>query len=144
MEKYGLLEAPALIDSRQKTVGVCMLNPHDKNIYLRKGTTIGIGQTVEVWETSPQDVSATVVNQQVAYIAVKAEPPTDRCAPGYLSDLLHRSSKHLDETQTGKVRSLFYEYADSFAKNDSDLGRTDKVKHHINTGDAPLIEIPPH
>ena len=68
-------------------------------IYLRKGTTIGTCHSVEVWETSPQDISPTVVNQRVV---VKAEPLTDRCVLDYLSDLLHRSSKHLGKNPNWK------------------------------------------
>lgn len=33
--------------------------------------------------------------------------------------------------------------ADIFAKNNTDLGRTDRVAHHIDTGDSRLIKQPP-
>ena len=142
-EKYGLLVAPALIDPREQIVRIRVLNPHDEDVYLREGTTVGTCQNVEVWETSPIDNLATEVNQQIAHITVKNDPLPDGCVPEYLTDLLQRSSKHVDEIQTTKLKSLLCEYADIFAKNDRDLGRTDKVKHHINTGDARPVKIPP-
>jgi hypothetical protein len=38
---------------------------------------------------------------------------------------------------------LLVKYADLFAKDDTDFGKTYLVKHDINTGDARLIRQPP-
>ena len=46
---------------------------------------------MEVWVTSPQEVLATVINQQAAHTVVKADPSSDRRVPEYLNDLLQKS-----------------------------------------------------
>ena len=41
------------------------------------------------------------------------------------------------------MSQLLVEYQDIFAKDSSDLGRTDKIKHRIDTGDTPPIKLRP-
>ena len=83
-EKYGLVVAPVLSDPREKRVKIDILNPHDEDVYLREGTTVGICQSVEVWENSPQDNPATEANQHINHISVENDPPSDTCVPEYM------------------------------------------------------------
>ena len=55
---------------------------------------------------------------------------------------MERSSKHLPKDKTETVRSLIDEYKDLFATSDQDLGRTNIVRHKINTGSNIPVKQP--
>ncbi len=55
--------------------------------------------------------------------------------PEHVKGLYERSIDEFNEEQKKKLRDLLIEYEDIFAKHGSDLGRTNLVKHHIETGD---------
>ena len=53
------------------------------------------------------------------------------------------SLPQLSQEEREQLHSCLQEYADLFARGDSDLGATDLVKHAIDTGDHPPIKQPP-
>ena len=56
-----------------------------------------------------------------------------------LEELLQRSSERLNPDQKQKLKSLLLRNANLFARDDKDFGRTDVIKHSINTGSrAPI------
>ena len=57
--------------------------------------------------------------------------------------LVERSSKHLPKDKTEAVQFLINEYKDLFATIDQDLGRTNIVRHKINTGSNIPVKQPP-
>ena len=62
--------------------------------------------------------------------------------PKHLVDLLERSCQHLSGEQSQRVRELLLRNQDVFSKGDLDLGRTDLVRHSINTADHRPIKQP--
>ena len=60
-----------------------------------------------------------------------------------LKDLLDRTSKHLNKDQARIIRDLLGKHEKLFAASDSDLGRTNIVKHSIRTDNSPPIKEPP-
>ena len=54
-----------------------------------------------------------------------------------------RTAEHLTDAQQSQLYSLLLSYADLFALNEEELGRTGIIKHHIDTGDAPPVRVPP-
>ena len=60
--------------------------------------------------------------------------------PEHLQDLFSRSTGQLTYQQSCQLAELFISYYDIFAKNDTDLGCFDAVKHKIDTGDARPIK----
>ena len=66
-----------------------------------------------------------------------------------LDSLLQRSSQYLDANQQQGARNFLREYEHLFAKDNMDLGETNKVQHDINTGNAlpikqPIRRVPVH
>ncbi|KAG9290874.1 hypothetical protein G9A89_011024 [Geosiphon pyriformis] len=56
----------------------------------------------------------------------------------FLKEKLFRINMGLLESQQQRqLKQLIAEFADIFAKNNNDLGKTDIVQHQIHTGDAP-------
>ena len=60
-----------------------------------------------------------------------------------MTELYSRSIEGLDDSEQIKLRALLIEYADVFAKDSGDLGHTDVVKHHIDTGDEQPVRQRP-
>ena len=63
--------------------------------------------------------------------------------PPHLKDLYDRSVAGLDGDESTRIYQLLVEFSDVFSKGTHDLGSTDLVKHHINTGDAAPIRQAP-
>ena len=61
----------------------------------------------------------------------------------YLRGLYARSTIHVNTQEAQEVYELLCEFADTFSEGAHDLGRTDLVKHQINTRDAVPIRQPP-
>ena len=53
------------------------------------------------------------------------------------------STEDLTQAQREQLYAVLLEYADVFADDSADLGRTELLQHHIETGDAPPIRQPP-
>jgi hypothetical protein len=62
--------------------------------------------------------------------------------PDYLHDLWSRSSENLNVEEKGLLERLLIKYKDVFSKSPDDLGRTDRIKHHINTSNATPRRLP--
>ena len=75
--------------------------------------------------------------------ATSPEKSLDDGIPDHLVALYNKSTQDLDVNAKEQVRKLLCEYADIFSRDQSDLGRTDLVKHTIETGDAHPIQQPP-
>ena len=63
--------------------------------------------------------------------------------PPHLKDLYTRSTATLSKEEALQVHLLLCEFADVFSEGPGDFGRTDLVKHRIDTGDATPIRQPP-
>lgn len=59
-----------------------------------------------------------------------------------IEQLYQDSVKHLSKTQAKEVKAFLLQYTSLFAKSNNDLGKTNIVKHKIDTGDARPIKQP--
>ena len=63
--------------------------------------------------------------------------------PHHLRDLYERSATDLTAKEAEQLLDLLLEFSDVFSEGSHDLGRTDMVKHQINTnGAAPIRQSP--
>ena len=62
--------------------------------------------------------------------------------PTHVKDLFDKSSEHLQDREKQQLAELLTKYQDVFLKSADDLGRTDKVQHIIDTGNANPIKQP--
>jgi hypothetical protein len=60
-----------------------------------------------------------------------------------LKEVVTAAKPNLNEGEFQELRELLAEYEDIFAKDDEDYGRTNKVYHRIDTGDARPIRQSP-
>ena len=63
--------------------------------------------------------------------------------PEYLKPAWENAQENLTSEQAVQVKTLLMKHKDVFAKNKTDLGRTDIVKHKINTGTAAPVKQNP-
>ena len=114
-------------------------------VQLHRHTVIGICCPVDEDNISEQPENTDIPKQTTSQVFVqettlnKQVPPV----PDHLIDLFERSKIGLNEQQQCRLAVLLVNYADVFVTKDGQLGRTNVVKHTINTGDcAPIKQMP--
>ena len=112
-------------DIRHPVATVRLMNLSEQTHYLRKGTMVAICEPVE-----------SVVK------AVKVEK-SETSLPGHLQALFEKSSAGYTPDQSKHVYSLLRRYAHVFSSGPQDMGRTDLIKHKIDTQGAAPIRQPP-
>ena len=64
--------------------------------------------------------------------------------PPHLTDFYDHSTRSLSKNESSEVFKLLCGFADVFSTDPSDLGCTDLVQHHINTGNTVLEMLHPY
>ena len=102
-------------------------NPGTETVYLQKGTKVGKVVLAEAVTGSILDLP--VSNLETKSLSKEVEKVlTDTCIT--------------DTEQLQKLTNMIKMCSDAFAKEGEPLGRTDKVLHNIDTGDAEPFKIP--
>ncbi|XP_023702345.1 uncharacterized protein LOC111861746 [Cryptotermes secundus] len=70
------------------------------------------------------------------------QPPAPGLTPK-LADVTTAAKPHLNTREFQELEDLVSEFADIFARDNEDYGRTNKVYHRIHTGEARPIRQPP-
>ena len=70
-------------------------------------------------------------------------PPSPIKLPDHLEQMFEASLANLAPEQQNQLATLLQDFAHVFSQNDSDLGRTKLEQHHIPTGNATPIRLPP-
>jgi len=135
----GLL-MPNIITIANSTVPISLKNPSNKHITLKKNCYIGTA--LEIKEVIENDEEVSLKARAISTNTPKTENMDNVCSkvPNYLKELLKKSKQHLDAEQTIELARLLIEFQDIFSKNDLDLGHFTKIKHRIDTGDAPPVK----
>ena len=128
--RYQLQGAAALVTvTADQTVPFRLINPTTKPVTLYKGATLGTFTSMnEDLQVSSLDTAPASQNNSTA-----AEPdvPVDL------------TNSDLTEAQKRALQNLVNEYRDIFATSAYDLGCTNLIRHHIDTGDhAPIRQRP--
>ncbi|KAK3099399.1 hypothetical protein FSP39_003829 [Pinctada imbricata] len=123
----GLLLCRSLVDPN--SVKLSVMNVGDKPVKLLCDTAVANLEEVEdVKEVEPESKSRENENCSV---------------PEYLQTLLDSVSPKLSDEQREKVAKFLIEFQDVFVSPEGNLGRTDVVRHTIDTGNTRPIKIPP-
>ena len=99
-----------------------------------RGTCLGMVNSAEI---------VKVVNSSERVNRVNRIEVCDKVFPEHLVDLYNRSISDLPEAFHKPVSDLLCNNSEVFAKNDQDLGCTQVIKHHIDTGLEAPIKQPP-
>ena len=121
MQSNRVMVARAVVTAG-KCVPVCLLNPTDQDVILYKGTRIAALAEAEEPDSS---VHVSTV-QETEGVSSQVEAA--------LWELVNEGAE-----EQGKLFVLLMDYADIFAMNKNQLGRTNVLQHRIYTGDASPI-----
>ena len=128
--RYKLQGAAALVKvAEEESVPFRLINPTNKPVTLYKGASLG---TFSEADGTPnvypvEDGSPTTPSRQE-----QGPVPVDL------------QSSALSPDQQKRLKSLLNEYRDIFAVRPEELGRTNLVQHHIDTGDHPPLRSRPY
>jgi len=146
---------PKILYGKSYGPRVCVINPTDNYLQLRKNRCLGQAEEVAAAVSvngDNQDVEKTPgvtlsdnKNSQVVEEAPGApedpkQPVGMKDFPGHLEDLLQRSAENLDKPQVCELKKLLVEYQDVFARDELDLGNFTAIEHQIKTGDAKPVK----
>ena len=125
-----LLVARTLVDLEGEQVPLWVMNLSTQPQKINKGAELARCEILSADCTIPTDN----VGDDSKMVGVVQNLGEEIKLPRHLTDLYDHS--------TTKVLKLLYEFADIFSTDRSDLGCTDLVQHHINTGNAPPRQLP--
>ncbi|XP_041484593.1 uncharacterized protein LOC121431153 [Lytechinus variegatus] len=126
----GILVARVLADVNQNLVPLRLFNPGKEDAVIKEGTMAGYFTPVNENEIDNMPSKCTVGTG-------------GGIVPDHLQDLFERSKLDVDESHHEMIANLLIKNQDVFAKSDTDIGRTNLVKHKINTGDTQPIRQRP-
>ena len=121
--------ARCLVPLKNSGIKVALLNAQNRSQTLVKGTKLGEVQIVEV-------VPEKVVDQEMQSEEL-SEPERDA-----LEKIMEKLPSDLSKVQKQKVWNLLLKYRTIISVGDHDIGRTDLVEHHIDTGNSRPIRQP--
>ena len=111
----AVMVARTLVSPNNQTIPVRLLNPRSETITVSKGTTIAMMEAVAVTATS--------------------DPVTGpKCH--IFENMASQLGDRVSTVQHDQLLQLLLEFSDIFAANPNDLGRTNLVRHHIDTENA--------
>ena len=122
-----LLVARTLVDTTRENIPLRVLNLSHQQRTIRKGTQLAACNTVNYIVGAPSPVAKQISGQVQRTTTVEELPP-------HLKDLLARSVTGLTETESVDVCQLLAQFSDVFSAGPHDLGCTNLIKHHIDTG----------
>ena len=124
----------AVMRPSAKTIPVRVINVSDQPVKFYKGTTVGQCQSAEV---VPQETGAAAESSktdETLYATIDGMQ-----VPEHLQDIWKRSAELLNKDEMVKLSNLLCTHSDAFSKSKEDLGKTDVVRHQIDTGTFPPI-----
>lgn len=133
-ERYGVMVAKGIITTGQDVIPVRTANLMNEPQIIHKGTVLAFGEPVE---------EESMVKSLVASVNEDNKEQESEEMPEHLHGLWTSCQKNLNETQKLKAKKLLIRKKKHFAKSKSDLGRTNWVRHTINTQDKPPIKQRP-
>ena len=128
--RKGVMVARILAESTDNTVPIRVYNPGDRECTIKRGTMAGYFTPVK--KTDVVDMTMHTSND---------EDTGD--VPPHLVDLFKRSKTEVPNSFHDNIAELLRKNQDVFAKSDTDIGRTNLVRHGINTGNASTIKERP-
>ncbi len=138
-EKSPLIVANSVVSSQGESPGmpIRVLNPSRESITVYRGTKISRVEGLCETET----VIVGEIGQDADRITVVPDTPREK--QELLRGVVENAGKDLTPHQRSQLYNLLLGYSDVFAGSSADLGRTGKLKHHIDTGtSAPIRQHP--
>ena len=139
MKRAPLAVARARVQPTSTTIPVCVLNTTEEPITLYAGAVLATLQQVEIPVKRVETVNSS------ESVATDVDPKKQQM----LWNLSEKCGTDLSPGEREMFFHLLLTYADVMACSIADLGRTNRLRHRIDTGNAhpirqPVRRIPPH
>ena len=121
-------EARVMVTPDTGRIPLRILNPRSEAVFIRKGEEIAAMQPLPREAVSSGVIATTRKPEEVSKEKKQV-----------LWKMINSTNNQLTEPEKEQLYAVLMEYADLFAVGSDDLGRTSKIKHEINTGDAAPI-----
>ena len=129
-DRTGIMLGRSLVDISSGSLVIRLCNPSDEDIELKGGMTLGVCEPIV--ECIPGPSPEVTVNN----VGIGDQANARGGLPPKLQDMLDRSSVNLTPDQVARLKHVLLQYCDVFVGEDGTLGRTDYVKHKIDTQGA--------
>ena len=145
LEEYGLQLEPSIVEPKENraegacTVRLVIENSNAHPMFLPANQLIGHLQPAKCLS---QDEATKALHSQVNFVSsgssVNSSDFQQRCKA--ILEMVHVDRSSLQDEECTALDTLMTEYADIFAVNSAEIGRTDLVHHQINTGDSAPVK----
>ncbi|XP_028404818.1 uncharacterized protein LOC114527387 [Dendronephthya gigantea] len=135
VSKHSILVAQIVTKPQDNHVPVRLLNPSQDPVTIYRDTTLGTFSPANV--ESPVEPNSEVY--QVKSVHGKAK--SSKSPKTTLSQLFHFENTDIDSLQKLQLEEFLSNFEDIVLKGSSDLGRTNRVRHCIPTGDASSVVL---
>lgn len=136
MEKKNVLVAKSLVKVSGESVPLRFLNFSCESLKLYKGSVVATIERVE-------DVDVENADTEVVRSVCYRDEGDPSALPDHLEQIIDKVHESISVEEKQKLANFLKEYQSSFSCSSSDMGKTDLVKHSINTGNARPIKQPP-
>ncbi|XP_069103872.1 uncharacterized protein [Argopecten irradians] len=130
-----VLLLPGIVNTRMEEKSVTIVNFGSVPVTLYPNMRLGTCESY--YEEAAPDIVQAVTSAEY-----NDNHSNNQEVPPHLTDLLERSSVHISADERRQLALLLTKYENVFSQSSSDLGRTDRVQHRINTGTAHPIRQP--
>ena len=131
-----ILLAKTVVDPSSTHVPLRMINLNNEPTTLRKNTVTATCQPVTV--VTQENVAEGHLGQMKS-----EETSSGNELPQHIAPLWESCPKEMEDQLRIKWKGISLKHQNVFAKNKSDLGKTDLVQHRINTGNAHPVKQRP-
>ena len=140
LQDKGLYVGRTLVSAGETgLVPLRILNTSETTQTIGAQTVVAVAKPV----TDVAELELPEVNSQcIKHTQHTEENPVDML-PDPLKELWQRSTKQLTTEESQAVAGLIHQYKDVFSLSEQDLGRTNLIRHYIDTGNARPIKQPP-
>ena len=130
----NLLGAKCLVKVNKGKSVMRLINPTETNIQIKGNKVLAIVSQVEKANIFMLDDGQTD----------QTETTKEDCSVTPQKFTFDLDSADLNEQQKGQLREVLNKNSDIFSEGLHDLGKTHLTTHHIDTGDAPPVKLPPY
>lgn len=137
VSKHSILVARIVAKPRDNQVPVRLLNPSPNPVILHRNTSLGTFTQVDI-------ESKEKPNNGVFHVkSGRGKHKSSKSSKTNLTKLFNWEDTDIDSSQKSQLEELLNDFEDVVSRGSSDLGRTNRVKHRIPTGDfAPIKQSP--
>lgn len=130
--KQTLLVARTLVTPVGESVPLQLLNPRPELVKVTRGSVVALIESVESLECSV--IGMTQLSSPVSEVPKVSTQAID--------SIVNQLGSHVSSKQQQQLLGLLLNFVDIFAVTPTDFGRSCKLQHHIDAGNARPIRQP--